>query len=147
MKRVLNIAVMALLTACQGATPPSVDEVLPAKGQVHDVELSLAANLAQITLGQTLQLQWLAQNADACVASGHWTGARATSGLESIAPPATGLYQFALRCTGKGAPAERSVAVTVINLPVEPDPNEQATATFQSLRTLEEGCCNSTATP
>ena len=74
--------------------------------------LSLSASEGTITAGASVTLSWSSANATSCTASEGWSGARATSGSETIA----GLQSsatFGLSCRGKKGTASQSVSVVV----------------------------------
>ena len=63
--------------------------------------------------GESADLEWSVSNANACTASGDWSGAKnATSGSESVSPSA-GSYTYTLACSGDGAGDSASVTLTV----------------------------------
>ena len=74
------------------------------------VSLNLASS--QIDAGGSTSLSWSAANATNCVASGAWSGARATSGSITVSPAATSTYN--LNCTGDGGSDGASTTLTVI---------------------------------
>lgn len=73
--------------------------------------VSLTATPAAIIAGASSALGWSSTNATACTASGGWTGAKATSGSQSVTPAVTATYTLA--CTGAGGSASASATVTV----------------------------------
>ncbi|MGQ0699518.1 MAG: carbohydrate binding domain-containing protein [Panacagrimonas sp.] len=85
--------------------------------------VTIAASPTSITLGASSTLTWSSTNATACTASGAWTGARATSGTQSVTPAATGNASYTLTCTGTGSGnATAMVAVNPVVVPVPPPP-------------------------
>jgi hypothetical protein len=72
--------------------------------------ITLAASAGSVTVGASVTLTWNAQNADACTASGGWTGSRPMSGSASSGP-VNASTTFTLTCTGVGG--SRDAAVTV----------------------------------
>lgn len=64
------------------------------------------------TPGQTSILTWTSTGAASCTASGGWSGAKATSGNETVIPTATTTYT--LGCTGSGGTVTESTTVTVM---------------------------------
>lgn len=79
--------------------------------------LSLTASSVYVTPGASVTLTWSAANVTACSAAGAWSGVRATSGSEAVAPP-TGNQSFTLTCTGPGGATARNVNVSVAWPPV-----------------------------
>jgi hypothetical protein len=72
--------------------------------------VSLTASAASVTVGGSVTLAWSSQNADACTASGGWSGARAPTGSTSTGALQTGT-SFTLTCTGPGGSAAATVSV------------------------------------
>lgn len=119
---------------CTGEGLPATRSVtitvtsLPA---IADVALTIGAAPLTLELGSPVRLTWNAANADACTASGAWSGDKATSGNESVTPVMTGPVIYRLNCTGAGAPDVQQVTVTVT------DPHAEALSEFLRLRALE----------
>ena len=65
-----------------------------------------------IASGETTEVSWFTENASSCVASGDWSGQRATSGEETVGP-LTENATFTLTCSGDGGSANGSASVTV----------------------------------
>jgi hypothetical protein len=85
-------------TAGSGSTPPTV---------------SFSASPTSVAPQGSSTLTWSASNANACTASGGWSGSKPTSGTETRGP-ITANTTFTLRCTNpQGASATRSVTVNV----------------------------------
>jgi len=74
--------------------------------------VTLTANPAAVTSGGSATLNWSATNATSCVASGGWSGAKATTGSETSAP-LTATTGFTLTCTGPDGSVSQTVTVTV----------------------------------
>lgn len=79
---------------------------------VPTVNLSAAPKL--LTPGNPSTLTWSTANATSCTASGAWSGAKATSGSESVTVNATSNYS--LSCTGPGGTVTKSAKVTTDSL-------------------------------
>ena len=82
----------AKTTVQVGSTPPT---------SARTPVTSLTASPTSITSGGTSTLTWSATDADACVASGAWSGSKAASGTLSVGP-LTANSSFSLACTGAG---------------------------------------------
>jgi hypothetical protein len=78
--------------------------------------LSLSAVPPAVYTNEKTELRWQAQNADTCVASGAWTGARATSGTEQ-SPALSADATFSMSCTGISGSVSKSVIVDVSDPP------------------------------
>jgi hypothetical protein len=74
--------------------------------------VTLTANPAAITSGQSASLQWTTTNATTCTASNGWSGTKSTSGTESVGP-LNANATFGLSCTGPGGTGTASLTVTV----------------------------------
>ncbi len=74
--------------------------------------LTLGAN--SIMLGGSTSLTWSSANNQGCTASGTWTGAQASSGMQNLTPTAVGSYPYSLACTNNaGTSPMASVTLTV----------------------------------
>jgi hypothetical protein len=74
--------------------------------------VSLSASPSAVASDGNTTLTWSSSNASICAASGAWSGARATSGSETLGP-LTSDSTFTLTCTGPEDAASDSVVVTV----------------------------------
>ena len=74
--------------------------------------VSLAANPTSVASGGSATLTWSSTDATSCLATGAWTGGKATSGSETPGPLTT-TSTFTLSCSGAGGSANQSVTVTV----------------------------------
>jgi len=84
------------------ATPPP-----PMTGTI-----TISANPQTIDPGQSSLITWNAPGADSCAASGAWSGTRAASGSEVVAPLVTSTYT--LTCVDQyGSQATASITITV----------------------------------
>lgn len=89
--------------------------------------VALSATPTTIVIGDTATLTWMSERADMCVASGGWSGPRATSGSEVVSPIATTTY--VLSCTNTSGTASDSVVVGVtVSTPITPLPLVTLTA-------------------
>ncbi|MBL6751001.1 MAG: hypothetical protein ISP90_10790 [Nevskia sp.] len=75
--------------------------------------VSITANPAAITVGDSTTLSWTSTNATSCTASGSWSGAQATSGTQHEAPAAAGTASYTLSCSGPGGTIAAAATVTV----------------------------------
>ena len=74
--------------------------------------VTLSADPGTVPPGGTSTLSWSSQDADACSASGGWSGSKATSGSEAVGP-LSATTDFTLTCTGPGGSAAQTATVTV----------------------------------
>jgi hypothetical protein len=77
--------------------------------------VTLTANPATVASGNASTLTWSSSNATGCMASGAWSGARNTSGLQSTGALTT-TSTYTLTCTGAGGSANGSVTIVVTPL-------------------------------
>jgi hypothetical protein len=74
-----------------------------------------------VARGGSSTLSWSTTNADACIASGAWSGTKAVSGSESTGA-LTSTQTYTLTCSGTGGSVAKSVTVTVASLTPPPPP-------------------------
>ncbi len=97
---------------CSGSDGTVEDTATVSVADPAAPSVSLAADPTSVVLGDSTDLQWSAADADSCEASGGWSGARSTSGTETVGPLDTD-RTFTLSCTGPGGTGSASVRVTV----------------------------------
>ncbi len=73
--------------------------------------ITLSASPISIVSGNPSTLTWSSANATSCTASGGWSGAKNTSGSESVSPTNTSTYT--LTCSGSGGSGSQSVSIAV----------------------------------
>ncbi len=74
--------------------------------------ISLLVNPTSIDYNASATISWQTKDASACVASGAWSGAKATAGSELLGPLSVD-SSFSLSCTGPGGKRTRTVSVDV----------------------------------
>jgi hypothetical protein len=74
--------------------------------------LTLSATPGAVRSGESARLTWSSTGATNCVASGQWTGNRATSGSESVGPLAAA-STYTLNCTGPGGTVSKSATIAI----------------------------------
>ena len=74
--------------------------------------VTLTVNPASVETGESTTLSWSSTEASSCVASGGWSGTKATSGSQSTGA-LTATTTYTLGCTGAGGSAGASATVTV----------------------------------
>ena len=77
--------------------------------------LQLAANPTFAGVGQTVTVFWSSRYTSSCLASGGWSGAKPTTGSETVTIAQSGPNNYALSCTGPGGSTKQSI--TVAGLP------------------------------
>jgi hypothetical protein len=88
--------------------------------------ITFSANPTSVASGGTTTLTWQTTDANACTASGGWSGSKGTSGTET-SPAITVNTTFTLTCTNtQGGSSSRSVNVTLASNPA-PTVNFSAT--------------------
>jgi hypothetical protein len=93
-----------------GSNSKSVTVTVASSTPAPTVDLS--ANPTSVVSGGSTNLSWTSANATACTASGNWSGAKATSGSQSVGP-LTANRTYTLTCTGTGGSGNDTQAVTV----------------------------------
>jgi PKD repeat protein len=94
--------VSAAISACGGGSGSSPSAV---------PLFSFASNLLSVEVGQSFNVSWTSTNANACNASGAWSGAKSTTGNETITINTPGDNTFTLSCTGKGGSVAKSLTI------------------------------------
>ncbi len=74
--------------------------------------LTLRADSPSVQQGRTGVLTWSTTNVNSCQANGAWTGARSSSGVETVGP-LTATSSFLLVCTGPGGTVEAAAQIAV----------------------------------
>ncbi|MEL6413843.1 MAG: hypothetical protein AAFQ15_02750 [Pseudomonadota bacterium] len=93
------------------ATPPPSPPPPPPPPPAPTLSLSASAEDADITEG--FDISWTSTEADACLATGGWTGEKPASGTERVTPTETGSIRFELTCTGAGGEVQTDVDVFI----------------------------------
>ena len=90
--------------------------------------VSLAVSPALVTPGQESTLTWSSTDADACGASGAWSGPQQTSGSQKVSQVAVGDYVYKLECTGAGGSESASGSLSITTLSVSADASQRGPA-------------------
>ena len=72
---------------------------------------SLSSSSSSVLIDTVVTLTWSSTNANSCLASGVWSGSKATSGNEDVTISSPGNNTYGLSCTGAGGSASASVIV------------------------------------
>ena len=108
---------MALNTRVSGNPPNSAWPLMTPPTACAVPVVSLSATPTTVAPGSAVQLNWSAQHALSCQASGGWTGSQPLTGVQSTGALAS-TTTFTLTCTGANpTPTSTSVAVTVLPPP------------------------------
>jgi uncharacterized protein (TIGR03118 family) len=75
--------------------------------------VALSVSPTSIVLGASATLTWSSSVGTSCTASGAWSGAKATSGTESVSPVATGSQAYTLNCSGGAYSGSGSASATL----------------------------------
>lgn len=94
----------SVTVSVETAPPPAVPSV------------SLNASPISVPSGAAATLTWTSNEATSCLASGAWSGVKATAGSETTGP-LTASSTFSLSCSGVGGTASQSVTVAVQSAP------------------------------
>lgn len=91
----------------------SIRLINPSKCETSDPvpTVTLTANPTTIDEGESSTLSWVSHNATHCEASLGWSGAKNTSGSQTVSPDETTVYH--IDCTGPGGVGGDDVTVTV----------------------------------
>lgn len=97
--------------ACTGAAG-TTEEVIPILVAPADdaPAVSLAAHAENVAKQEPVRLYWVSTRANACSASGAWSGDLALEGQETLDPISVS-SQYTVTCTGPGGSAQASVTV------------------------------------
>lgn len=88
--------------------------------------VSMSVSPSTVVVGQSATVTWSSVNTNSCTAGGAWTGAKATSGSQSVTPSSNGLQSYQLTCDGPSGRALGAANLTVkaapatVNLTVTP---------------------------
>ncbi|KXJ98664.1 MAG: hypothetical protein UZ19_OD1000644 [Parcubacteria bacterium OLB19] len=83
--------------------------------------LTFTASPTTVTPGSASTLTWSATNVTTCIASGDWSGSKATGGSQSTGALSTvKTYTYTLRCIAPGGDITRSVTVSVSSVALAP---------------------------
>ncbi len=82
--------------------------------------VTLTALPLTVQVGASSLLTWTSTDADSCVASGGWSGAKALSGSQSVTVSATTTYTLA--CVNEAGTTTKSVTVNATPVPPSPTP-------------------------
>ncbi|MDP2325173.1 MAG: hypothetical protein Q8N51_14245, partial [Gammaproteobacteria bacterium] len=96
-------------TGSGGSSSKSVTIQVVSPGQPT---LTLRADSPSVQQGTTGVLTWTTTNVNNCQASGAWSGARASSGVETVGPLAA-TSSFVMVCTGAGGTVEAATQIAV----------------------------------
>jgi hypothetical protein len=99
-----------VLAACSGGTTVSNNGSSASGAPAPTVSMSVSPDTT--APGGSALLTWSSTGATSCSASGAWSGAKATSGSETI-NSIMGTSQYSLTCTGSGGSTTRTMTVTV----------------------------------
>jgi len=97
---------------CSGAGGNSSDSVSVTVSSPTTPTVNLSASPSSLPYNGSTTLSWNSANVNDCVASGDWSGSKATSGSQTVSA-LTSTSSFNLTCSGAGGSANKSVNVTV----------------------------------
>ena len=108
--RVLFVILVMFLSACGGGQ--SVEQPSGITLPVLPV-ISMTSSTSTAEVNTEFSLSWSVQYANACQASGAWSGAKATSGEQLVEEYTQGSKTYTLTCTGNGGEHTSSVDVLI----------------------------------
>src|SRR5579859_7024326 len=97
-----------VLSGCSGkgsaitSTPPS-----------PNATVSVSLSPSAIMPGQSATLSWTSSNANACTASGAWSGTLKTSGSTTVTLQGAAAQSYTLTCSGAGLPSQNTATLAV----------------------------------
>jgi hypothetical protein len=98
--------------ACGNGTSTTSDSVTVTVILPPAPVVTLGADPNTIEEGDSTNVEWSTTNAENCLASGSWSGAKDVQGFEEVAPTTTS--QYTLTCTGPGGEDQATTTVTVV---------------------------------
>ena len=119
--------------------------------------ISIAASSLDVNMGDEVSISWSVSNADACNATGRWSGIKSNSGNETVTVSGAGNNNFGLSCSGEGGQASETVVVfafnlaannttlsvdedgSIINASVAVEPNTDVVVTYTLLNSTSNG--------
>ena len=75
--------------------------------------VSVAINPVAVMPGQSATLTWTSSNANACTASGAWSGTLGTSGSTTVMLQGSAAQSYTLTCSGDGLPMQYTATLGV----------------------------------
>src|SRR5690606_35446561 len=135
-RRYASVCLWLMLAACGGGGSGSSDGGNGAPPPSPTVELT--ASHAVIQSGDVASLSWTSTAADACSASGAWSGNRSVSGSESTGP-LTANVSYTLTCTGPGGSDSDTATITVNPVTPPPPPPVPTVTLTADPTTVDEG--------
>jgi uncharacterized protein (TIGR03118 family) len=97
----IALPITVVLSACGGGGGGGSAAAMPT--------VNLALNNSSVTLDQSAILTWSSTGATSCTASGAWSGAMATSGMQTVTPTSAGNDMYTLTCDGAAMTATLTV--------------------------------------
>ena len=91
------ITIMLMLTACGGGGGGS-PEVSPSTTTNNPATVSISASSTTVLQGDSIVISWNSFNTSSCIASGYWSGNKATSGSETVNMTSQGDQSFTITC-------------------------------------------------
>ncbi len=94
------------------SAPATGDSGPPSTGDSGPLSVRLNATQPTVKAGETVRLTWSSGNADACEASGGWSGSRPANGT-MVVGPLTESTTFTLTCSGAGDNAMAMLSIGI----------------------------------
>jgi len=127
-----------------GGNGAATANVTIAQAPTPQPTVSITANPTTVMSAGTAILTWSSTNATSCVASGGWSGSRATSGSETTTP-ITAATSYTLACTGPGGNGAATANVAVAPRPTVSITANPATVMSGATTTLTWSSANATS--
>lgn len=114
MRKACYFASFLVLYGCGGGGDSSTNNGPTATANsVPNPTLTLTTDKNFVRVGDTLTVMWESTNANACVASGSWTGSKAKSGSETFVVKVAGLNNYTVECSSNNSSVKQSKEVVV----------------------------------
>jgi hypothetical protein len=94
----------------EGSPEPAPENPTPEPSPAPAIDLDASATT--VAAGGSAMLTWTASHADACTASGGWSGSRPVAGMETVGPLQASAT-FTLSCSGAGGTDVAMISVAV----------------------------------
>ncbi|GAB5455525.1 MAG: hypothetical protein Hens2KO_17540 [Henriciella sp.] len=78
--------------------------------------MSFSASVEDADIDDAFELSWTSTDAEACTASGEWSGEKAASGTEEVTVSEAGSVRFALTCAGAGGEIDAELDVFITDI-------------------------------
>lgn len=114
MNKLLVIGFATLLSACGGSDSNSDNGV-----SANSPKLGFSSSASSVSQNQPVTLSWLGEAVENCQASGAWSGAKDSSGSETVVLSQLGNQLFSLSCDVENTNSSITKSLTVLVVAIE----------------------------